>query len=66
MSKDIKIPKGEIAWERIQTKSGSVYLVTSKPARDFYYLYLVDDGKLKKIGKAATPAGLRKYYEEEE
>ncbi len=66
MNKDIKMPKGEILWERIQTKCGYVYLVTSKPARDFYYLYLVDDGKLKKVGKATTPTGLRMYYEEEE
>lgn len=66
MGMEVVAPRGEIAWERITTKSGSVYLVTSKPARDFYYLYLVDDGKLKKIGKAAAPSGLRKYYEEEE
>jgi hypothetical protein len=35
------------------------FILTSKPARDFYFLYeVLDDGSLKKLGKARSPTEL--------
>lgn len=63
MDKDFKVPKGEILWETIFRKKHT-YIVTSKPTRDFYFLYQVDGDKLTKLAKAKTPADFVKYYKE--
>lgn len=66
MADEIITPKGEIVWERIYSGGQLIYLVTSKPARDFYILYKFDSGILKKLGKARTPVELREKYCKEE
>ena len=48
--------KGEIQWVGYYDINGERrYVITSKPTRDVYYLYSVEDGVYKKIGKAKTP-----------
>jgi hypothetical protein len=60
----IKYPKGETVWVSYRTSKGeTTHILTSKPARDFYFLYeVLPDGKLNKLGKAKTPTELEKKY----
>lgn len=60
----IKYPKGEIVWATYYNKDGvPAYLITSKPARDFYFLYGVsDDGTVNKLGKSKSPVELAEKY----
>lgn len=61
----IKVPKGEEEWVRYNNTKGEVVcLLTSKPARDFYFLYEVrPDGGLTKLGKARTPTALEEKFD---
>lgn len=62
---DVKIPKGEILWERIFDKYKKLqYVVTSKSIRDYYYLYAVDGDNLKKLGKGKSPVELESLMKE--
>lgn len=63
MEDQIKIPKGEIVWERIYFGGKLCYVITSKSARDYYYIYRNESGCLKKLGKAKTPTELHEKYE---
>lgn len=56
----IAYPKGEIVWEQIYSGGELKYLVTSKQARDLYFLYELQSGKFVKIAKAKTPPELFK------
>ena len=39
------------------------YILTSKNTRDYYYLYeVLEDGKIKKLGKAKDPPELEEKY----
>lgn len=45
-------PKGEIVWVGHYDKAGNLrYIITSKPARDYYFIYELKDGKFVKLGK---------------
>lgn len=61
----IQCPKGEIVWVGYYNKDGEcLFILTSKPARDFYFLYEVSqDGSVKKLGKAKTPPELEKKFD---
>lgn len=39
-----------------------LFIVTSKPTRDFYFLYEVVDGAFKKLGKAKSPLELEEKF----
>ena len=54
----IKYPKGETVWVTCQNRDGvPVYFVSSKPSRDFYYLYeIFSDGSVKKLQRSRSPA----------
>lgn len=39
------------------------YIMTSKEARDYYFLYEVVDGKFKKLGRAKSPKELEERFE---
>ncbi len=56
----LKTPKNELAWVRYRDKDGNErFLMTSRPARDLYYLYEVKDGAYVRLGKGArTPKEL--------
>ena len=64
----IKVPKGERGWTCYYDKSGEcIFLLTSKEKnRDFYYLYEVSGGSLKKLGKARTPPELERQFKVDE
>lgn len=61
---NIQCPKGEIAWVGYYNKEGApLFILTSKPSRDFYFLYEVNkDGTLKKLGRAKEPPELEEKY----
>ena len=63
----IKIPKSEQVWATYNNVNGeTVYVMTSKASRDFYFLYkLNSDGSLVKLGKARTPPELEKKFDVE-
>lgn len=64
---EFNVPKGEQVWVRYNnTKGKTVCVLTSKPARDFYFLYEVKpDGSLAKLGKARTPPELEEKFDVE-
>ena len=55
--------KGEIKWVGYYDANGECrFIITSKPARDYYYLYKVEDDAYKKIGRAKSPDTLVENY----
>lgn len=62
--KEPNVPKGEIAWMGYCDRSHNLkFLVTSKSNnRDFYFLYEVVDGTLKKLGKSRSPKELEEKF----
>jgi len=64
MKENIKYPKGETVWVSYCNSSGKVmFVLTSKPARDFYFLYKVlENGSLEKLGKAKSPPELEEKF----
>lgn len=62
--KEPNTPKGEVAWMGYyDTAHNLKFLVTSKSNnRDFYFLYEVVDGALKKLGKSRSPKELEEKF----
>ena len=59
-----KIPKDERVWVTYKNKRGEVrYLITSKQARDVYFLYEQIDGDLKRLWKSPSPEALLEKFE---
>lgn len=60
-------PKGETVWIEYTRGGVPVFWITSKPARDFYFLYeILPDGKPKRLGKARSPRELEERFSVEE
>lgn len=61
---EIQPPKGETIWvSYCKTDGTAVAILTSKPARDYYFLYeITADHKLIKLGKAQTPTELEEKF----
>lgn len=58
-----KYPKGETVWAGYYDKDKNLrYIVTSKPSRDFYFLYENENGVFKKLGRAKSPAELETKF----
>ena len=58
-----KIPNNEIAWvEYFNRNHQPLFLLTSKEARDFYFLYEVVSDGYKRLGKAPSPIVLEDKY----
>ena len=56
-------PSGEIVWVRYVNNGGdTVCIITSKAARDWYYLYDLVGDRFVKRGKAKTPPELVEKY----
>lgn len=56
---ETKYPANEIAWVRYANSKGeTICIITSKEARDWYYLYDLVDGKFVKRGRAKEPPEL--------
>lgn len=61
--KEPKYPKGEIVWTDYRDQKGNtVYIMTSKPTRDFYFLYELKGNEFVKLGKAVSPLELEKKF----
>ena len=59
----MRYPRGEIVWIGYYNKDHKLlFVITSKPARDYYFLYGVENGELKKLGRAKTPIELEAKY----
>ena len=56
------IPKTERIWVERTTEKGEVYNITSKEARDYYFLYKMENNKAVKLGKAKSPSYLEEKY----
>lgn len=60
----LKYPKGETVWVTYHNTSEEIkFIITSKPARDAYFLYELIDNEFKKLGKAQTPTKLVETYD---
>lgn len=58
-----KLPRGERAWvSYFDAEHNLKFILTSKDARDCYFLYKVSNNGLEKLGKAATPDVLEKKF----
>ena len=62
---EIKYPKGETVWvSYCNSQKETVCILTSKPSRDFYYLYeVLSSGELKKLGKSRSPTELEEKFD---
>ena len=59
----IKYPKGEIIWvSYLNRRHGLRFIITSKPIREYYFLYEVVDDEFVKLGKAKTPIELEEKF----
>lgn len=59
----MKYPKGETVWVSYYNSNKELlFIMTSKPIRDFYFLYEVVDGEFKKLGKAKNPTELEEKF----
>ena len=55
--------KDEIIWVSYHDKSGNQrYIITSKAAREYYFIYRCDDEKYVKLGRGKNPAALEREY----
>lgn len=60
---NIKYPKGEIVWvSYYNSEHKLLFVVTSKPIRDYYYLYELKEDGFKKLGRAQNPAELEEKF----
>lgn len=63
----INFPRGERVWAGYYNGHGELlFIVTSKEARDMYFLYELTEGNFKKLGKAKEPPELIKKFRVEE
>lgn len=59
----MKYPKGETVWVSYYNSNKELlFIMTSKPIRDFYFLYEVVDGEFKKLGKAKNTTELEEKF----
>ncbi len=56
------IPSTERVWVTLRASNGEIFYITSKEARDFYFLYKEENGKAVKLGKAKSPFELEEKY----
>ena len=60
---EIKTPRGEIIWMTYYKNEKLKYVITSKPTREWYFLYEVSKtGSLTKKEKAKTPIEFKQIY----
>lgn len=53
------LPRGEHAWTGYYDRAGRLlFVITSKEARDFYFLYRVEGETYTKLGKSKNPLEL--------
>ena len=64
MALTFKSPRGEIVWTAYYDAGRRLrFFLTSKPLRDYYFLYSVEeDGSFKKLGKSKSPTDLEQKH----
>lgn len=61
---ELAYPKGETVWVGYYNRDHELlFIMTSKEARDFYFLYELADGKFKKLGRSKSPKELEERFE---
>ena len=57
-------PKGETVWvQYVDRNQQTAFILTSKESsRDYYFLYELTGGSLKKLGKARSPTELEEKF----
>lgn len=64
MSNRKSIPAGEMVWVTYSnSKHEQRFIITSKSARDYYYLYRVNSDGVEKLGKARAPQDLEDKFQ---
>lgn len=59
----IQYPKGEIVWVAYyNSKKELQYIITSKPTRDFYFIYKYENRDFKKLSRSKSPAELEEKF----
>ena len=59
----IRCPKGEtVCTSYYDSCKELLFVITSKPAWDYYVLYEVVEGEFKRLGKAKSPAELEEKF----
>lgn len=59
----IVYPKGERVWTSYYNSSHELlFIITSKPQREFYFLYEYVDNEFKKLGKSKSPVELEQRF----
>ena len=59
-------PKGERVWVGYYTEKRELkFIITSKEARDIYFLYEFTDGSFKRLGKSRSPKELESKFDVE-
>ena len=56
-------PKGETLWVSYYDGKTLKYIITSKAARDYYFLYEHTDDKFVKLGRSKSPTALEEKIE---
>lgn len=57
------LPRGEHVWTGYFNRSGErLFVITSKDARDFYFLYAVNGEDYTKLGRSKNPLELVEKY----
>lgn len=64
-SKDgLKYPTGEILEARLfDVDDELAFIITTKPASEYHYLYSVEGTGFKKLGKATSPLELERKFD---
>ena len=56
-------PRGERVWTGYYNGAGELlFILTSKETREWYFLYALEDGKFKKLGRAKSPTELESKF----
>lgn len=62
--KSVKYPTGETVWVQYHDEDGNLkFIVTSKPLRDQYFLYELQNEKFVRIGKAENPTEMEVEFQ---
>ena len=63
MTKEPKLPRGETVWVDYRNENGkTMFILTSKEARDCYFLYELKGDSYIKLGKAKEPPELERKF----
>ena len=61
---ELPFPKGETVWVQYHEKTGELHhiMTTKKGDRNTYYLYVLENGAWKRLGRGKSPVDLENKY----